>query len=77
MIFLDAEKAFDCLNWTFMLKVLEDMDFGENFMSGINRCIHHKKHIFIVNHELTKPHEIQKGARLSHLYFLFSLRSFV
>lgn len=35
LILLDAEKAFDCLNWIFMFKVLEEMTFGENFIKWV------------------------------------------
>lgn len=32
LIFQDVEKALDNLNWTFLFKILEDMDFDEDFI---------------------------------------------
>lgn len=34
LIFLGAEKSFDNLKWTFLFKVLEETNFGENFING-------------------------------------------
>ena len=36
LLFLDAQKAFDNINWKFMQKQLEIMDFGQYFMNMIN-----------------------------------------
>lgn len=36
LIFLDAEKAFDNLNWAFLFKKLEDIDFGEDFIKWVS-----------------------------------------
>uniref|UniRef100_A0A2D4JTU8 Reverse transcriptase domain-containing protein n=1 Tax=Micrurus paraensis TaxID=1970185 RepID=A0A2D4JTU8_9SAUR len=35
LIFLDAQKAFDNVNWKFMLAQMEEMDFGERFIKMI------------------------------------------
>uniref|UniRef100_A0A8D0DRG1 Reverse transcriptase domain-containing protein n=1 Tax=Salvator merianae TaxID=96440 RepID=A0A8D0DRG1_SALMN len=35
LIFLDAKKAFDNLNWNFMFNLLDTMNFGENFTKWI------------------------------------------
>ena len=79
LIFLDAEKAFDNLNWTFMFKVLENMDFGDNFIQGIKSIYVSQKSHIIVNGDLTEPCHIQKGTRqgcpLSPLLFILVLEA--
>uniref|UniRef100_A0A2D4NQI0 Reverse transcriptase domain-containing protein n=1 Tax=Micrurus surinamensis TaxID=129470 RepID=A0A2D4NQI0_MICSU len=35
LIFLDVQKAFDNVNWKFMLAQMEEMDFGERFIKMI------------------------------------------
>lgn len=34
LIFLNAEKVFDNLNWTFMLKVWDNKDLGRILFKG-------------------------------------------
>ena len=34
--FLDFQKAFDSLNWTFLFKTLREFNFGENFIKWVN-----------------------------------------
>ena len=36
---LDIEKAYDQINWTFVLKVLKRMGFGEKWVGWIEWCI--------------------------------------
>lgn len=60
LIFLDAEKVTGNLNCTFLFKILEDKNFGNNFIKWIRSiCISQKAQI-IVNDTLTKSGEIQK-----------------
>ena len=35
LIFLDAQKAFDNVNWQFMIQQIKAMDFGKNFTNVI------------------------------------------
>ena len=36
LLFLDFQKAFDSVEWDFMVKVLKKYNFGENFLKWIN-----------------------------------------
>ena len=36
---LDIEKAYDHVDWSFVLALLEKMDFGSKWISGIKWCI--------------------------------------
>lgn len=52
-MFLDAEKAFDILNWVFMFKVLEDRDFGGKIFQGI-KAVYTSQQAKIINRNLSK-----------------------
>ena len=75
VIFLDAEKAFDDLNWNFMLHQLEVLQVGERFLKLIKAIYTQQK--AKVNGELTKEIQIQKGIRQgcprSPLLFILTL----
>ena len=65
------------MNWAFLFKVLEDRNFGENFIKWVKSIYTSQKAQIIVNRDLTKPREIQKetrqGCPLSPLFFLLVL----
>ena len=35
MIFIDFQKAFDSVQWSFLIKCLEEFNFGPDFVRGI------------------------------------------
>lgn len=46
---LDLEKAYEHVNWTFLLKVLKDMGFGRKWVNWIRFCIFNVKFFLIIN----------------------------
>ena len=63
MIFLDAEKAFDNLNWNFMLHQLGVLQVGERFLKLIKAIYTQQKAKVRINGTLMKEIQIQKGTR--------------
>ena len=63
LLFIDFEKAFDSIDWTFMLKCLDAFGFGptiirwvETFYNGITSCV--------LNNGISTPYfELQRGVR--------------
>uniref|UniRef100_R4GAZ5 Reverse transcriptase domain-containing protein n=1 Tax=Anolis carolinensis TaxID=28377 RepID=R4GAZ5_ANOCA len=74
---VDAEKAFDNVNWNFFKLLLKEIDIGNQFQNGINAIYHQQSARIRVNNQLTKEFEITKGTRqgcpLSPLIFIFTL----
>uniref|UniRef100_A0A670J9A9 Reverse transcriptase domain-containing protein n=1 Tax=Podarcis muralis TaxID=64176 RepID=A0A670J9A9_PODMU len=77
LIFVDAEKAFDNVAWEFMLKNLEFMEVGQEFLNGIKAIYTDQKARLIVNNVITEDIKISKGTRqgcpLSPLLFIVVL----
>ena len=48
MAFLDFEKAFDSLEWDFMMKMLKQFNFGEEFIQWI-KTLYYEPSIMIKN----------------------------
>ena len=77
LIFFDAEKAFDNMNWNFLLTQLQLMEAGDKFIGEI-KAIYSKQEASIkVNRQLTETIHIEKGTRegcpLSSLLFILIL----
>ena len=46
---LDVEKAYDSINWQFLMKVMQKMGFGSKWLGWIWSCISTSKHSILVN----------------------------
>lgn len=77
IVFLDAQKAFDNIDWNFMFIQLEIMETGLDSMNWIRAIYKHQEVRIRVNGGLTEKIEINKGTRqgcpLSPLLFILTL----
>uniref|UniRef100_A0A670HL97 Reverse transcriptase domain-containing protein n=1 Tax=Podarcis muralis TaxID=64176 RepID=A0A670HL97_PODMU len=63
LIFVDAEKAFDNISWSFMKKNLHGMGVGQGFENGMGAIYSEQKAKLIVNNVITEEFKIEKGTR--------------
>uniref|UniRef100_A0A2D4JWW4 Reverse transcriptase domain-containing protein n=1 Tax=Micrurus paraensis TaxID=1970185 RepID=A0A2D4JWW4_9SAUR len=77
LVFLDAQKAFDKVNWEFMRQQVKEMNFGVKFGKMIESIYSRQEARVVINGETTKPFEIERGVRqgcpLSPLLFIITL----
>ena len=60
---LDQEKAFDCLNWQFLGKVMQKMNFGQGFPKWV-RLLYTDVNCIVANNSYTsKPIKLTRGVR--------------
>ena len=79
IIFLDFRKAFDSLEWTFMIETLNRFNFGPNFTSWI-KTLYCKPIAFIKNNgwiseEFLLSRGIRQGCPVSALLFILSIET--
>ncbi len=74
---LDAEKAFDRLEWNYMWAVLQCFGFGEHFVSMIKTLYHSPAASVITGNIISPSFPLQRGTRqgcpLSPLLFCLPL----
>lgn len=75
--FVDAEKAFDNLNWEFMFELMRRLDLGKRFTDAIIAVYTQQFSTLVINTDLTDKFRIEKGTRqgcpLSPLLFVMVL----
>ncbi|WMV45909.1 hypothetical protein MTR67_039294, partial [Solanum verrucosum] len=60
---LDIEKAYDHVNWVFLLKIFRDMRFGNKWINWISFCISTVKFSLIINGSPEGFFQSQRGLR--------------
>ena len=61
---IDFEKAFDSINWNFMFRPLERMNFGNDFISWVKVLYKNTTSTVINNGTLTEPFKLFRGVHL-------------
>lgn len=60
---LDFEKAYDSVNWEFLLSMMVNFGFGEKWVGWIKSCISTLRILVLVNGSPTAKFSPQKGLR--------------
>ncbi|XP_071703931.1 uncharacterized protein [Rutidosis leptorrhynchoides] len=60
---VDFEKAFDSLNWDFLLEVMKCMGFESRWIKWINACINSTTVSVLINGSPTKEFNLERGIR--------------
>ncbi|KAJ9561074.1 hypothetical protein OSB04_006234 [Centaurea solstitialis] len=64
MIFkVDFEKAYDTVEWSFLLEGLDSMGFGEKWRKWIKACLHSSRISVLVNGSPTEEFPMERGLR--------------
>uniref|UniRef100_A0A2D4HEL9 Reverse transcriptase domain-containing protein n=1 Tax=Micrurus lemniscatus lemniscatus TaxID=129467 RepID=A0A2D4HEL9_MICLE len=78
-MFLDAQKAFNNLNWQFLIQKIYNMNLGTTFENIITTIYGTQQANITINGKYTRPIKIEKGVRqecpLSPLLFILSLET--
>ncbi|XP_028104944.1 uncharacterized protein LOC114303962 [Camellia sinensis] len=60
---LDFEKAYDSVNWEFLLSMMRNFGFGEKWLGWIKSCLSSSRVSVLVNGSPTKEFAPQRGLR--------------
>lgn len=63
VIALDAEKAFDHIEWQYMLNTLKHFGFGPGFVKWIEIIYAHPLASIITNGDISEPFPLHRGVR--------------
>ncbi|XP_059292426.1 secreted RxLR effector protein 78-like [Lycium ferocissimum] len=77
---LDIEKAYDHVNWDFLLNILKQMGFGERWLKWIGFCIKTVRFSILVNGEpagfFPSVRGLRQGDPLSPFHFILAMEGF-
>ncbi|XP_024974702.1 uncharacterized protein LOC112512792 [Cynara cardunculus var. scolymus] len=67
---LDFQKAFDSLNWDFLLNTMKHMSFGEKWCKWIQVCLRSASIFMLVNGSPTEEFQMSRGVRQAFLFII-------
>ncbi|XP_026419800.1 uncharacterized protein LOC113315756 [Papaver somniferum] len=77
---LDMSKAFDRVEWTFLLDILRHLGFHSDWIALIEQCISTTDISLLINGtpsaSFKSSRSLRQGDPLSHYYFLFIIEAF-
>uniref|UniRef100_A0A803TS93 Reverse transcriptase domain-containing protein n=1 Tax=Anolis carolinensis TaxID=28377 RepID=A0A803TS93_ANOCA len=77
LLSIDAEKAFDNLNWGFFKLLFKEIDIGYQFSNAIEKIYESQRARLLINGLTSEEIKIEKGTRqgcpLSPLIFIFAI----
>jgi len=63
VIAIDFEKAFDCIEWEFMFKVLENYGFNDTFISWIKKLYVDSSSCIVTNGHISQFFSLERGVK--------------
>jgi hypothetical protein len=77
---LDMEKAYDRVDWNFLLYLLKICEFGERWCSWIKRCISSVRFLVLINGSPSgffgSSRGVRQGDLLSPFLFVLVMKAF-
>ena len=77
IFFLDFEKAFDSLEWDYLFRVLEEMNFGPSFRNWVHTFYHNISSCIVNNGHASEFIPLKRGVRqgcpLSGMLFILAV----
>lgn len=60
---LDATKAFDCVEWAYLIKTLERLSFGDHFITWIKTLYNTPYACVLTNGLISNQFQVQRSTR--------------